>query len=175
MKTKAAYFILGMELPYGIKLLSSIERSTLFDEARRKYHALLKAAHPDTNGERGGLSAAHNQTIELNRAFQLVKNSLVKQRLTFTEIIAMRAEKDREEAKECRARLGDKLGRSGGRTKAILQCSSEGELIKEWPSIKLAARMTNTSPTSISRSACRITRLAGGFLWRFKGVDYTKI
>ena len=175
MKTKAAYSVMGMELPYGIKLLSSIERSTLFDEARRKYHVLLKAAHPDTNGENGGISAAHNQTIELKKAFKIVKNSLVKRRLTFTEIIAMRAEKDREEVKKCKAKLGAKSGRSGGRTKAILQYSSEGEFIKEWPSIKLAHEMTNASPTSISRSACRITRLGGGFLWRFKGVDYTKI
>lgn len=168
MKTKVAYSILNMELSDGINILSGIERENLLDEARRKYHTLLKTAHPDVKGEIGGISAAHNQTIELNEAFQIVKNSLVKRRLTVSEWFAMGAEKRRLKREQQRAERKGQV-RLGNRSKKILQYSRNGEFIKEWPSISLAAKTLHIYAESISRNANRNKyRSAGGFVWKFK-------
>jgi hypothetical protein len=59
-----------------------------------------------------------------------------------------------------------------GSTKKIIQYSIDGKKIKEFVSINTAARYFGISNGDISRSAHKITRQAGGFVWRFEGDRY---
>src|SRR6185436_4526129 len=107
------------------------------------------------------LSAAHNRTVKLSAAFQVIKGFLAKRRLTFTEAYAQAALKRKQQ-------YGGRVWGEASR-KPVAQYSRSGKLIQTWPSISEAARHTGVKHSGISHSANRYrsTKSAGGFIWRF--------
>lgn len=53
-------------------------------------------------------------------------------------------------------------------SKIVLQINIEGEIIKEWPSIRDAKETLNIK--SIDKCLCGKRRSAGGFIWRYKDI-----
>jgi len=53
------------------------------------------------------------------------------------------------------------------RKKTILQFNKEGVFIKEWPSIRGAARILNLQHSNIASCAKGIAKSCGGFIWKF--------
>lgn len=53
-------------------------------------------------------------------------------------------------------------------SKSICQYDREGNFVREYPSVKDAARAMNITPGAISFSMQKTTRTAGGFKWRLK-------
>lgn len=58
-------------------------------------------------------------------------------------------------------------------TKPVVQFQQNGELLNTYNSITEAASITKIDANSISKSASKKTKLAGGFVWRFKGEGYS--
>lgn len=59
-----------------------------------------------------------------------------------------------------------------GKCKKIIQFNYDGTQVKTFPSINEAARNFGISNWDISRSAKKITKQAGGFVWRYEGDNY---
>jgi len=55
-----------------------------------------------------------------------------------------------------------------GKKKAILQYDLNGNFIKEWESITIAANETNILHTSISNNLKNLSKTAGKFIWKYK-------
>lgn len=53
-------------------------------------------------------------------------------------------------------------------SKTVLQFDKNGNFIKDYPSIKEAARITNMSASNIVRCCKERTEFCGGFIWRYK-------
>ena len=62
----------------------------------------------------------------------------------------------------------DRLKISESQYKKVLQFNKNGEFIKEYKSIKMAAEETNIDKSSISRNCNNKIKSAGGFIWYFK-------
>lgn len=54
------------------------------------------------------------------------------------------------------------------RKKQILQYSKYGDFVKEWNSLKEAGNELNINPDSISNNLRKISKSAGGFIWKYK-------
>ena len=151
--------ILNIERPD--RNVSEDDKADLLAQVRHLYHAALKSEHPDKHGESGGLSRAHNRTVELSAAYQIIKGFLAKRRLTFTEWYGQSSAKRKEQ------RCGRVVGEAS--RKAVAQFSRAGIFIQSWPSIIEAARRTGIHQSGISNNANRYrgTKSAGGFVWKF--------
>lgn len=53
-------------------------------------------------------------------------------------------------------------------SKTVLQFDKNGNFIKDWSSIKEAARITNMSASNIVRCCKERTKFCGGFIWKYK-------
>ena len=53
------------------------------------------------------------------------------------------------------------------RSKPIIQFSKDGELVKEWPSVREAGRQLGVAHQSICGCLKGQTKSAGGFVWRY--------
>ena len=54
------------------------------------------------------------------------------------------------------------------REKKVLQYTLEGEFVKEWDSIAIASKHTNTNKSSLSACLNNKNKTAGGFIWKYK-------
>jgi hypothetical protein len=62
-------------------------------------------------------------------------------------------------------------GRKGSlspQSKRILQFDLFGNFIREYENIRIAAEMTNSNPTSISKVAKGYMRQTNSFIWKYK-------
>ena len=154
MTLKSACLILDLEAPDDTKLLSNADRNDLLAQAKRQYRTLLKREHPDKNG----LGDAHNRTIELNEAYQTVK-ALTRRRLTVTEYFATLTQKERQ-AK------ADRKPRERTGPQPVGQYSLDGTFIREWPSIKDAAKAVGIGRQYLNRHVYNEGRIIAGYKWR---------
>ena len=154
MTLKSACLILDLEAPDDTKLLSNADRDELMTQAKRQYRTLLKREHPDKNG----LGNAHDRTIELNAAYKVVK-SLTRRRLTVTEYFATLTQKERQ-AK------ADKKARERSGPQPVGQYSVNGTFIREWPSIKDAAKAVGIGRQYLNRNVYNADRIVAGYRWK---------
>ncbi len=54
------------------------------------------------------------------------------------------------------------------RGRAVIQMDFTGTLIKEWPSIRMAARAVGVNPSGIIKCCAQITQSSAGFAWKYK-------
>jgi len=154
MTLKSACLILDLEAPDDTKLLSNADRDELMAQAKRQYRTLLKREHPDKNG----LGNAHDRTVELNEAYKVVK-SLTRRRLTVTEYFATLTQKERQ-AK------ADRKPRERSGPQPVCQYSVNGTFIREWPSIKDAAKAVGIGRQYLNRHVYDAGRIVAGYKWK---------
>ena len=65
--------------------------------------------------------------------------------------------------------IGKKYGAINGKKRSIpiLQFAKDGELVKEWPSLREAERQLGIAPQSICQCCKGRLKSAGGFVWRY--------
>lgn len=62
----------------------------------------------------------------------------------------------------------DRLGAHNHSSKAVLQCSLQGDVIREFGGTREAHRITGIHFSSINQCARGIRKTAGGFIWKYK-------
>ena len=65
-------------------------------------------------------------------------------------------------------RIIKKMRNHKSMSKTVLQFDKNGNFIKDWPSIREAARITNMSAGNIVRCCKERTEFCGGFSWKYK-------
>ena len=65
-------------------------------------------------------------------------------------------------------RIIKKMRNHKSMSKTVLQFDKKGNFIKDWPSIREAARITNMSAGNIVRCCKERTEFCGGFSWKYK-------
>jgi len=151
---KSACLILDLESPDDRKLLSNADRDELMAQAKRQYRTLLKREHPDKNG----LGNAHERTVELNEAYKVVK-ALTRRRLTVTEYFATLTQKEQK------ARA-DRKPRERSGPQPVGQYSTDGTFIREWPSIKDAAKAIGIGRQYLNRHVYNEGQTIAGYKWK---------
>lgn len=58
-------------------------------------------------------------------------------------------------------------GKDRVNSRAVLQCSQNGKLVKRWECISDAARFIGCNPAMIVNNACGRTKSAHGFVWKY--------
>ena len=155
MTLKSACLILDLEAPDDSKLLCNADREELKAQAKRQYRTLLKREHPDKNGDNGN---AHDRTVELNEAYKAVK-ALTRRRLTVTEYFAALTQRE-QKAK------ADRKPRERNGPQPVGQYSADGTFIREWPSIKDAAKAVGIGRQYLNRHVYTEGRIIAGYKWR---------
>jgi group I intron endonuclease len=78
-----------------------------------------------------------------------------------------RTDESKDNIRKCK--LGKKQpGISESKMKSILQCDLQGNIIKEWDSIKYAGETLGLNPNGISLCCRKKLKKSQGFIWKFK-------
>lgn len=131
--------------------------ATLLNVHNRKYGYNLKPTHPNNISLTSLETRDKIRTKAIGRKWSEEYKQLFRQNQI--------GKKHSEEHKNKAAK---------GKYKPILQYSLDGTFIKEWDSGKSASISLNLNTSNITFALKKITKTCGGFIWKYKNIDYEK-